>query len=156
VLSDFVDIAQVIAMFAALAAVWYAEQAVVETRALRREERVARLLELVGEFGEIGTRVARGLDDRQAEGLKNATCAQAIYVDQSGVTDWLGIVDDISSSGSLSFFRPWTWPRLTPAVAEILSGLGLRAAGGSLCALPSRWKYSPEEEFAAEPEPPAA
>lgn len=54
------DVAQVIAMFAALAAVWYAEQTVVETRALRREERVARLLKLVGEFGEIGTRVARG------------------------------------------------------------------------------------------------
>jgi|tagenome__1003787_1003787.scaffolds.fasta_scaffold20918890_1 hypothetical protein len=38
-------------MFAALAAVWYAEQAIIETRALRREERVARLLDLVAEVG---------------------------------------------------------------------------------------------------------
>jgi hypothetical protein len=58
--SDAVDIAQIIAMFAALAAVWYAERAVVETRALRREERVARLLDLVADLGEIGTRAAHG------------------------------------------------------------------------------------------------
>jgi hypothetical protein len=58
--SDFVNIAQVIAMVAALAAVWYAEQAVIESRALRREERVARLLELVADFGENGTQFARG------------------------------------------------------------------------------------------------
>jgi hypothetical protein len=55
-----VDIAQVIAMVAALAAVWYAQQAVVETRALRREDRLARLLDLVAEVGETGTRTARG------------------------------------------------------------------------------------------------
>lgn len=57
---DFVDIAQVIAMFAALAAVWYAEQAVVETRALRREERVARLLELIADLGDAEMSFARG------------------------------------------------------------------------------------------------
>jgi hypothetical protein len=55
-----VDIAQVVAMFAALVAVWFARQAAVETRALRHEERVARLLELVGDIGERGTAAARG------------------------------------------------------------------------------------------------
>ena len=54
-----VDIAQVIAMFAALVAVWYARQAAVETRALRHEERVARLLELIADVGEHGTAAPR-------------------------------------------------------------------------------------------------
>jgi hypothetical protein len=87
------------------------------------------------------------LDERQKDGLKHATCAQSIYVDQSGVPQWLALTDDISSSGAVSFFRPWTWPRMTPAVAEILSGLGLRAAAGSLCAAPSSWRYDPAEKF---------
>jgi hypothetical protein len=59
-LSVFVDIAQVIAMFAALTAVWYAEQTVVETRALRREERVARLFDLIADVGNAGMGFAHG------------------------------------------------------------------------------------------------
>ncbi len=55
-----VDIAQVIAMLAALVAVWYARQAAVETRALRHEERVARLLALIADVGDAGTGRARG------------------------------------------------------------------------------------------------
>jgi hypothetical protein len=55
-----VDIAQIVAMFAALAAVWYSEGVVRESRALRREERIARLLELVADVGELGTQYARG------------------------------------------------------------------------------------------------
>jgi hypothetical protein len=47
-------------MGAAVAAAWYARQTVVESHALRREERIARLLDLVADFGETGTRTARG------------------------------------------------------------------------------------------------
>jgi hypothetical protein len=58
--SDFVNIAQVVAMIAALAAVWYAEQTVHETRALRREERVARLPDLIAELARAGTEYSHG------------------------------------------------------------------------------------------------
>jgi hypothetical protein len=59
-MATVVAIAQVLSVFAALAAVWYAEQAVVETRTLRCEDRVARLLDLVAEVGESGSRAGRG------------------------------------------------------------------------------------------------
>jgi hypothetical protein len=59
-LGSVIDIAQVISMAAALAAAWYARQTVAESHVLRREERIARLLDLVADFGETGTRVARG------------------------------------------------------------------------------------------------
>jgi hypothetical protein len=52
-----------VSVLAALAAVWYAEQTVLETRALRREERVARLIALLAEVGEAGSRWARGQGD---------------------------------------------------------------------------------------------
>jgi hypothetical protein len=53
-------IAQVFGIVAALAAVDYAEQAVMETRALRREERIVRLLDLIADVAEAGTGFARG------------------------------------------------------------------------------------------------
>ena len=51
---------QVISTLAALGAVYFAYGAVVETRALRREDRIARLLELVAEVGETGSAAAKG------------------------------------------------------------------------------------------------
>jgi hypothetical protein len=59
-MDDIVVALQVVSMFAALGAVYYAAEAVRETRALRREDRIARLLELVADVGETGTRAARG------------------------------------------------------------------------------------------------
>jgi type II secretory pathway component PulJ len=53
-------VTQIFSMLAAFAAVVFAYATVLETRALRREERIARLLELVAEVGETGTRAARG------------------------------------------------------------------------------------------------
>ena len=49
---DVVDIAQVVSMFAALIAIWFAWQTVIETKALRREDRIARLTELIADVGE--------------------------------------------------------------------------------------------------------
>jgi hypothetical protein len=67
-----IDIAQVVAMIAALAAVWYAEQTVIETRALRREERVARLPDLLAEFSYRHDRLPYIDDpgDRAREGVR--------------------------------------------------------------------------------------
>jgi hypothetical protein len=59
-MDDAMFVVQIVAMLAALAAVVFAHAAAVETRALRREERIARLLELVADVGEHGTRAARG------------------------------------------------------------------------------------------------
>jgi hypothetical protein len=55
-----IDIAQVFGVVAALAAVWYAEQAVMATRALRRDERIARVPDLIADLAEAGIRSARG------------------------------------------------------------------------------------------------
>jgi hypothetical protein len=50
-------IAGLVSAFAALGALWFARDTVRETRALRREDRLARLPELVAELGETGLRI---------------------------------------------------------------------------------------------------
>ena len=50
-----VDFAQVVSMVAALVAVWFAWQAVMEAKALRCEERIARLTDLIADVGEWGS-----------------------------------------------------------------------------------------------------
>jgi hypothetical protein len=55
--STFADVAQVVAILAALAAVWYAAQAVAETRSLRHEDRVAQVPAMIVDVAQVGKRI---------------------------------------------------------------------------------------------------
>ena len=87
------------------------------------------------------------LTDGQRECLRSATCVQAIFRSEMGIQSWLGVTDDVASAGSISFRAIGALPRLSPAVPELLAGCGLAMRGSGLCARPSRWLWSPEEEF---------
>jgi hypothetical protein len=91
------------------------------------------------------------LEQEQQAGLRDATTAEAVWRHAMGWTSWLGVVDDVASAGSVSFFRPSpvVTTRYSPAMVELLAGLNLSVRGGSMCASPSRWVWSPEEEYAA-------
>jgi hypothetical protein len=92
------------------------------------------------------------LSEQQRTGLRQACVAESIWRNAQGWQSWLGVADDVSSAGSISFFRPdpRVVVRYSPAMPELLSGLGLGARGAGLCASPSVWRFDPlEEEYAA-------
>lgn len=57
---DVIALAGIVSAFAAAGALWFAWQTVQETRELRREDRIARLPELVADLGETALRIANG------------------------------------------------------------------------------------------------
>jgi hypothetical protein len=73
----------------------------VETRALRREERVARLLELVADVGESGTRFARGqvgellaVARQRLRAALEATCERLPACERLLGTEWPSYTHD--------------------------------------------------------------
>jgi hypothetical protein len=57
---DVTALAGVVSALAAAGALWFAWQTVIETRELRREDRLARLPELVADLGDAALRIQHG------------------------------------------------------------------------------------------------